>query len=98
MGRRKRAEQCLAQLEALGEECRVSPLSLALAHIGLGHLDTALGLMTKAAVERSAAMYQIAVDPIYDPLRHDPRFTALVTRMNLPVLADPPAVKPPYHA
>jgi adenylate cyclase len=90
MGRRKRALQCLSQLEALNAESPVSSLSYAIAHLGVGHIDAALGDLSRAVSEKSGALYQLAVDPVYDPLRHDPRFAILLERMNLPVI-------PPDH-
>ncbi len=61
----------------------------------LGNLDAALTLLEKAVAERSrfatAAIYRL--NPMYDPLRDQPRFQALLARME----ADPrfsPTAKP----
>jgi hypothetical protein len=48
-----------------------------------------LKYLEKGFQERDAGMTYIAVDPIYDPLRSDPRFQSLLRRMNLPILELP---------
>jgi hypothetical protein len=51
---------------------------------GLGDKDRAFEWLAKAVDERSPALAQnIKVDPSYNRLRSDPRFTALLRRMNL---------------
>jgi hypothetical protein len=39
--------------------------------------------LARAFEERSAAMYQLKVDPIYDSSRGDERFTLLLEKMGL---------------
>jgi hypothetical protein len=52
-------------------------------YIGLGERERAFEFLDRAFEERSAAIYQLRVDPIYDPLRGDPRFTTLLEKMRL---------------
>jgi adenylate cyclase len=87
MGRRKGAEQCLSHLQTLSARQPISSLTFALAHLGLGHGDDAYELLSRAVSDKSGALYQLAVDPIYDPLRADARFQTLLTRMNLPIVS-----------
>lgn len=48
---------------------------------GLGEKDKAFEWLEKGYDERS--LLHIKVDPGYDPLRSDPRFTNILHRMNL---------------
>jgi hypothetical protein len=57
---------------------------VALIHVGLGEKDQALQWLNKAYEDRSAYMVILNVDPWMDPLRSDPRFQALLRRMNFP--------------
>jgi hypothetical protein len=50
--------------------------------MGLGRHDAALEWMARAADERQVVYYIPSVDPIDDPVRADPRFQALLRRMN----------------
>jgi hypothetical protein len=54
--------------------------------MGFGDRDKALEWLEKGYDERSIASTvpgMIKVDPVFDPLRSDPRFTNLLRRMNL---------------
>ncbi len=52
---------------------------------GLGEKEKAFEWLEKAYEDRSigSTFARIKVDPIYDPLRSDPRFADLLRRMNL---------------
>ncbi|HEX6533617.1 MAG TPA: protein kinase [Gemmatimonadaceae bacterium] len=83
-GARGEAESLLRALEA--EEARgtyVSPVALAIPHIGLGHIDRAVDLAERAYEERRGWIAYLGVNPMVDPLRGDPRFDALVRRLPL---------------
>src|SRR5262249_17828274 len=49
----------------------------------LGEHDQTLHWLEKACDERSARIIWIGVNPIFDDLRNEPRFTALLQRMGL---------------
>ncbi len=49
----------------------------------LGEKEKALALLEKAYDERDAWMDYLAIDPRFDGLRSDSRFTNLLRRMNL---------------
>jgi predicted Zn-dependent protease len=80
---RAKALERLRQLQELADSGRVPSLDLATVYIGLGETERAFELLDRAFEERSAAIYQLRVDPIYDPLRGDPRFTTLLEKMRL---------------
>ena len=58
----------------------VSANEIALVHAGLGEKDLALEWLEKAYEDLSIDPY-VKVDPIYDSLRQDHRFVALLKKM-----------------
>jgi TolB-like protein/DNA-binding winged helix-turn-helix (wHTH) protein/Tfp pilus assembly protein PilF len=82
-GRRAEATEVLHKLQS-GAELSKRPWSLAIVYIGLGKKDEAFVWMEKAYAEHSSDLRAVKVDPIYDPVRSDPRFADLVRRMGLP--------------
>jgi hypothetical protein len=49
----------------------------------MGENDKALVELEKACRQRSSSLTALKVDPIYDPLRGEPRFQQLVRRIGL---------------
>jgi hypothetical protein len=57
---------------------------MATIYAGLGEKDKAFEWLERGYEERSIDLREsIKVDPIWDPLRSDPRFTDLLRRVNL---------------
>jgi len=89
LGRHAEAQDHCAGLEERARHGPVEPLGLALAHLGLGHHARALDLLELACRSRAPGLYQLAVDPVYRPLRGDPRFSTLLRTMGLEGVAPP---------
>lgn len=83
-GRRNDAVKLLDELNDSSKRRYVSPYDLALIHIGLGDNDRAFEMLERAYQERSSALSWLKVDPRLDPLRSDPRFANLMSRVGLP--------------
>jgi eukaryotic-like serine/threonine-protein kinase len=81
-----RSRAILDDLTAMARTTRVPPLNFAVVHLGLEQWDQALDWLDKACEERAAALYQFAVDPMYDPIRAHPRAEALRLAMGLPLV------------
>lgn len=60
-----------------------SPFNAARVYIALNDYDQAINNLEKAYNERELWMYSIKADPTFDPLRNEPRFIALMKKMNL---------------
>jgi hypothetical protein len=56
----------------------VPPMKLAQLYVRLGDRDRAFEWLQKAYAQRSAPLVYLNVDPRYDRLRSDPRFTGLL--------------------
>jgi TolB-like protein/Flp pilus assembly protein TadD len=85
-GRRAEGEKVLDQLTEISKQKYVPAVSRAAIYAGLGDKDKAFEWLGKAYEERSIVIgggHPIKVDPVWDPLRADPRFADLVRRMNL---------------
>ncbi|HJU42700.1 MAG TPA: tetratricopeptide repeat protein [Vicinamibacterales bacterium] len=82
-GEMSKANQALARLEQMARHRYVSPFDRALVHLGLGHVDRAFAWLEKAFVDRSYRMHWLKVDPRFDRLRADARFSSLLRRMGL---------------
>ena len=82
-----RRAQALAELDRLGAVARegryVSHYALAMIHAGLGDNEQALAELDSAYVERAWAMFTLRVDPAFDGLRADPRFSRLLKKVGL---------------
>jgi hypothetical protein len=83
-GMKREAQDVLKELNNLGRQnTYVSSFSRATVCIGLGETDPAFKWLEQAYQERLWYMTLLAVDPLLDRLRGDPRFTDLLRRMNL---------------
>jgi TolB-like protein/Tfp pilus assembly protein PilF len=80
-GKRAEAERLLAALERQRELDYVSPVALATLHLGLGQHERALDWAEKAYDERRGWLAYLTVNPLFDPVRGEPRFETLVARM-----------------
>lgn len=77
------ARTIVTQLERDGGERYVSPLDLALVHTGLGEHDLAFRCLDLARAEHSSRLIFLGVEPMFDSLRPDPRFIALLQDLGL---------------
>ena len=89
-GQRREAREILEHLEQRRSKEYVSALLMADACVGLGANEQAISWLEEAADERAVRMIYLNTWPAYDPLHSDPRFQALLRRMNFPVRAVAP--------
>jgi tetratricopeptide (TPR) repeat protein len=82
-GRKQDAFRVLGDLRRLSKERHVSPYSIALVYVGLGDKGRAFEWLERAYAERSPELVYLKVEPQLDPLRSDPRFATLMTKMGL---------------
>ncbi len=83
-GRADEARKVLDELNELSGRMYVSPYYRAEIHAGLGEREEALACLGKAYEERANLLVFLKVEPRLDPLRGEPRFQALLRRMNFP--------------
>ena len=83
-GRKAEAQKVLDQLRERSKQKYVPAWTVADIYLGLGEKDKAFEWLEKAYEERFAGLAaSIKVEPIFDPLRSDPRYADLLRRMNL---------------
>ncbi len=78
------ARRILADLDRRAATGYVPDYAFVLLYLGLGDREKALTSLEHAYAERSAVLVTLRADPIFDPLRGDPRFEDLVARMRFP--------------
>ncbi len=83
MGRAAEARTILTQLEDRARRGYVSPVAMAMISLGVRDWNGSMAAMERAFAERRGWMTYLTVNPIFDPLREDPRFQAMVGRMGL---------------
>jgi len=82
-GERAAAEQILAKIEAVAANTYVPPFYLAIIAANLGDKDRAFAWLEKAYQERSGWMPWLKLEPLFDGLRTDARFSDLLRRIGL---------------
>jgi eukaryotic-like serine/threonine-protein kinase len=82
-GRRGEAEALVAELEARARERYVTPVALCIAHLGLRNVDQVFHWLERAYKDRRGWLTYMKVDPIFDPVKDDPRFAEFLRRMKL---------------
>jgi tetratricopeptide (TPR) repeat protein len=83
-GRTDEAREILAELERLAGRKFVTSYGIALVYAGLGQHDAAFACLDRAFDERSHWLVWLRLDPRWNALRADPRFSELVRRMRFP--------------
>ena len=82
-GRRDEAIKIINELLERSKSEYISPYDVAIIYVGLSDTEHAFEQLEKAYDDRAGWMINLNVDPIFDPIRSDPRFTELVHRMKL---------------
>ncbi len=82
-GDRPKAEQILRELEEMAKRQYVSTTAFAIIYLGLGEKERALDWLEKSYADQESACWYLKVDPMYDSLRNEPRFEALVKKVGL---------------
>jgi predicted Zn-dependent protease len=82
---RSGGERAMWQAIAAAEYKGTVPTSLAAKALAqIGQSSAALDILEREAKNPQSSMDGTAIDPLLDPLHHDPRFQALLARLNLP--------------
>lgn len=81
-GRDGEAESLLRELLAARESgSPVAAVDVAAVHLGLGQVDRAFSWLGRAIEERNWQVVFLDTEPLFDPIRTDPRFAALLERV-----------------
>ena len=83
-GKRTEALTIISNLRELSKQRFVSPYGMAQLYTALGDFDQAFAWLGKSYEEHENELTCAKMDPRLDPLRSDPRFQALLRRMNFP--------------
>jgi len=83
-GRRGEAEAIRERFVELSATRYVSPTDRAKLALALGLWDEAFAFAERSRVERRGWIVYMKVEPLWDPLRSDPRYLALLSAMAIP--------------
>jgi serine/threonine-protein kinase len=81
-GDRAGAMATIAQLKQISPAGDVAPFNMALLYLGLGDHARALDDLERAYTESSQQLVWLNDEPIWNPLRSEPRFTALMKKLH----------------
>src|SRR5258708_23639597 len=79
-GKRNEAVKILNEMKEMSRQKYVPPYDLAILYTGLGEKDKALEQLNRAYDDRAGWVIYLKVEPLFDPLRDDPRFQDLLHR------------------
>jgi tetratricopeptide (TPR) repeat protein len=82
-GRRVQARRNLEELLRYNRRHSLDPMILVTPYIGIGDKAQALAWLEKSVSAHSPGLVALKVDPVYDPLRSDPRFQILLHTVGL---------------
>ncbi len=82
-GQPAEARRALEKLALMNRRSKIDPLAFVAPYIGLGDKDEVFAWLDKALANHSPGLTALKVDPIYDPLRSDPRFKAVLKKVGL---------------
>jgi serine/threonine-protein kinase len=82
-GHREEGLRALRDVTQQAQRGYVVPTKFAMLYAALGEKDSAFAWLERGYEERDAFMVFMQVEPLYDPVRTDPRFARLVQRVGL---------------
>lgn len=80
-GDRARSRGILKKLKDLAKNTYVSPFSLAVIYLGLGDRENAIDCLQTAFDEKIYHLLFLKTDPLFDPVRSDPRIQKMLKKM-----------------
>ena len=83
VGDKDKANEVLRQLDVAAKHRYVPSYLVARIHLGLGEIDRVFELLDQAFDERYGYLAYLDVEPMFDPIRQDPRFEELMRRVGL---------------
>jgi DNA-binding winged helix-turn-helix (wHTH) protein/TolB-like protein/Tfp pilus assembly protein PilF len=83
-GNRAKALELIEQLEKHSQRPGWRPVNVARVYAALRDHDHAFEWLAAGERERMPFLYGFRIDPLFDAMRSDPRYGALLRRMNLP--------------
>jgi tetratricopeptide (TPR) repeat protein len=84
-GRLDKAEEMISRFREIAKTQYVPPSNIAVIYAALGDKDRAFVELNKAFEVRDWSLYRMNADVVlWNPLRDDPRFKAMLKRLNLP--------------
>ncbi len=84
LGKGDEARRILQQLAKASKGAYTPAYAFAIVHVGLDERDQALDWLERAFEERFNRLAYLRREPVWDSLRQQPRFQALLHRINLP--------------
>jgi hypothetical protein len=75
--------QLLDEVKRRLEQGEGTTMSLAFLYTGLGEKDQAIAILERQAEQIGSNIIHFVLDPIFDPLRAEPRYQALLKKMGL---------------
>jgi len=81
-GRKSETRKIIGELKERSRHHYVFPSVFAYAYLGLGEKDRALTYLEQAYEEQDPALFYLKASPLLDSLRSEPRFQALLRRVN----------------
>ncbi len=85
MGRRSEAEKILNELFVSSKKEFVSPILIASMYAGIGDKENAFKWLEQCYQDHSGELIYIRIEPTFDTLHDDPRYTALLKKIGLPI-------------
>ena len=82
-GRPGEARRLLDELTGRSQRAYVSPVAIALIHLGLGETDEAFARLDQGRAARAWHLPKITRDPRWEPLHEDARFADLLGTLGL---------------
>ena len=82
-GQSAQARRAVDKLQSINGRAPVDPLAFVPPYVGLGDKDQAFAWLDKSIAVHSPGLTALKVDPVYDPLRSDPRFEVILRRIGL---------------
>lgn len=83
-GRPQEAKAVLTELQEVAKRRFVTAYGVALVHAGMGDSEASLTWLDRAFAERSHWLVWLRLDPRFDHLRANPRFSELLDRIKFP--------------
>jgi TolB-like protein/Tfp pilus assembly protein PilF len=84
LGKRDVAERMIKELEQRYADKMADGRDVAIAYVGLGEHDRAFEWLEKAYKDKSVFMGFLNLEPLLEPLHHDPRWADLKRRVGIP--------------